>query len=52
MEANVNGYEIGLILLYKLGEGSGMVLKDSGVHRLDATIFGASWGTLSYTMPA
>jgi hypothetical protein len=51
METNLSGNEAGLIVLYELGEGSGTLLKDSGVHHLDGTISGASWGTLSYTPP-
>jgi hypothetical protein len=52
MEANLSGTEGGLIALYKLGEGSGTLLKDSGSHNLDGTISGASWETLTYTLPS
>ena len=42
-QSDLQGNEAGLILLYKINEGSGTVLNDSGPNRLIATINGASW---------
>jgi hypothetical protein len=49
MEANLSGTEPGLIALYKVGEGGGTTLKDSGPRKIDGTISGAAWETLTYT---
>ena len=44
-QSDLQGNEAGLILLYKVQEGSGTVLGDSSPNRLNATINGASWTT-------
>jgi hypothetical protein len=44
-QGDLQGNEAGLILLYKVQEGSGTVLGDSSPNRLNATISGASWTT-------
>jgi hypothetical protein len=44
-QSDLQGNEAGLIVLYKVQEGSGTVLNDSTVNGLHGTINGASWTT-------
>jgi hypothetical protein len=44
-QSDLQGNEAGLILLYEVDEGGGIILNDSSPNRLNATINGASWVT-------